>query len=80
MPVTPHGHNLHAAVHVVASESPTTCPLSEYLVLKMASYYHFDANSLIPKDGRIALSERPGFGMEISRERVEKSKLLSWNP
>jgi len=80
VPVIPHGHNLHAAVHVVASESPTTCPLSEYLVLKMASYYHFDTNSLIPKNGRINLSERPGFGMEISRERVEKSKLLSWNP
>jgi L-alanine-DL-glutamate epimerase-like enolase superfamily enzyme len=78
VPVIPHGHNLHAAVHVVASESPSTCPLSEFLILKMASYYHFDANPMIPKDGTIALGESPGFGMEISTAKVEKAKLLSW--
>ena len=79
VPVIPHGHNLHAAVHVVASESPSTCPLSEFLILKMASYYHFDANPLIPKDGRIAFGDAPGFGMEIATAKVEKAKLLSWN-
>ena len=78
VPVIPHGHNLHAALHVVASEPPTTCPLSEFLVLKMASYYHFDRNSLIPVDGRIELSERPFFGMEVAKEKVEKEKILSW--
>lgn len=79
VPVIPHGHNLHASLHVVASENPSTCPLSEYLVLKMASYYHFDKDSLTPKDGRIALSDRPGFGMELDRAKVEKTKLLSWS-
>ena len=35
VPVIPHGHSLHAALHVVASQSPLTCPLVEYLVLKI---------------------------------------------
>ncbi len=28
--VIPHGHRLHAALHVVASQPPLTCPLVEY--------------------------------------------------
>ena len=34
--VVPHGHALHAALHVVASQSPATCPMGEYLLVKMA--------------------------------------------
>ncbi len=78
VPVIPHGHNLHAALHVVGSENPSTCPLSEFLVLKMASYYHFDRNALLPVDGKIELSERPGFGMELDVAKIEKARLLSW--
>lgn len=78
VPVIPHGHNLHAALHVVASENPSTCPLSEFLVLKMASYYHFDRNALIPKGGRIELGQGAGFGMELDEGKIEKSKILSW--
>ncbi len=76
VPVIPHGHNLHAALHVVASESPSTCPLSEYLVLKMGSYYYFDRNPLIPKDGKVQLADGPGFGMEIADDKVESRKNL----
>ncbi len=78
VPVIPHGHNLHAALHVVASEAPTTCPLCEYLVLKMGSYYFFDKYEVKPLDGKLTLSERPGFGMEIDRTKVEKSRKISW--
>ena len=78
VPVIPHGHNLHAALHVVASENPSTCPLGEFLVLKMASYYHFDRNALIPKGGKIELGEGPGFGMEMEEGKIEKSRVLSW--
>jgi len=78
-PVIHYGHNLHAAVYVVAGESPSTCPLSEFLVLKMALHHHFDANRLIPKEGRITLSDRPGFGMALSKAKIEECKLLSWS-
>jgi len=76
--VIPHGHNLHAALHVVASQGPMTCPLVEYLINKMSSYYYFDKHPLQPVNGRIALPERPGFGMEIDAAKVEQQTLLKW--
>jgi L-alanine-DL-glutamate epimerase-like enolase superfamily enzyme len=78
VPVIPHGHNIHAAMHVVASESPTTCPLCEYLVLKMDSYYWFDKYEPRPTGARFELSERPGFGMEIDRAKVERERKMTW--
>ena len=70
--VIPHGHSLHAALHVVASQSPMTCPLVEYLIGKMASYYHFEKNELKPVNGKFALPERPGFGIELDPAKIEK--------
>lgn len=79
VPVIPHGHNLHAALHVVASENPSTCPLSEFLVLKMASYYHFDLHPLVPVSGKILMPTRPGFGMELNKSKIINEKFLSWS-
>jgi L-rhamnonate dehydratase len=77
--VIPHGHSIHAALHVVASQSPMTCPLVEYLILKMQSYYHFEKNPPRPERGHIALSDRPGFGIELDPAKVEKQTLVSWS-
>lgn len=76
----PHGHSIHAAVHVSAAQSPMTCPLNEYLILKMQSYYHFEKNPPTPVNGHIALSERPGFGIELDSakaSRMDVVKLLA---
>ena len=73
--VFPHGHSLHAALHVVASQSPGTCPLVEYLITKMRSYYHFEKQPLVPVKARIALPDRPGFGIEL-----DSAKVLSQEP
>jgi L-alanine-DL-glutamate epimerase-like enolase superfamily enzyme len=70
--VIPHGHSLHAALHFVASQSPMTCPLSEYLILKMSSYYHFEKHAPAPVRARIALPEGPGFHIELDPARIEK--------
>ncbi len=75
--VIPHGHSLHAALHVVAAQSPGTCPLVEYLIAKMRSYYHFEKRPLAPVDGRFALPEGPGFGIEIDEARVEKREAFA---
>ena len=48
VPVIPHGHSLHAALHLIASQSPAVCPLAEYLILKMRSYYHFEKAPPVP--------------------------------
>lgn len=68
----PHGHNIHAAAHVVASRSPMTCPLVELLIGKMEHYYHFDKHPPQPVDGMIDLGDRPGFGMELDDAKIEK--------
>lgn len=78
--VIPHGHSIHAALHVVASQSPMTCPLVEYLITKMRSYYHFEKTQLTPVNGKIALPETPGFGIELDPAKIEKQATVRWSP
>lgn len=77
--VIPHGHAIHAALHVVASQSPMTCPLAEFLILKMSYFYFFEKNPPRAENGFLALPDRPGFGIEIDDARVEKRTLLTWS-
>jgi L-alanine-DL-glutamate epimerase-like enolase superfamily enzyme len=70
--VIPHGHNLHAALHVVASQSPVVCPLVEYLLLHKPSKLYFEKDPPTPKKGMIALPERAGFGIEFDSAKVEE--------
>jgi len=76
--VIPHGHSLHTALHVVASQSPMNCPLVEYLFLKMGSYHHFEKNPPRLDGARIALPERPGFGIEIDPAKAEKQTAVKF--
>ena len=76
--VLPNGHSVHAALHVIASQSPMTWPMLEYLILKMNSYFHFEKNAPRPVNGRLALNERPGFVIEIDACMVEKRTLVRW--
>jgi len=77
--VIPHGHALHAPLHVVAAQSPMTCPLVEFLLTKMTNnYYYFEKNQPTPAGGRIALPDRPGFGIEFDPARVEKQTQAKW--
>lgn len=73
----PHGHSIHASLHVVASQSPMTCPLVENLILKMQSYYWFEKHAPVPVNGLIALTERPGFGIELDPAKIEKQSPLA---
>ena len=76
--VIPHGHGIHAALHVVASQSPAVCPLVEFLWLKMLSHYHFEKAAPRTVAGRLALPEGPGFGIELDAAKIEKQTLLKW--
>jgi L-rhamnonate dehydratase len=79
VPVIPHGHSIHAALHVIASQSPAVCPLAEYLVLKMQSYYHFERHAPAIEKAHFALPDTPGFGIELDEAKVESQQLLKWN-
>ena len=76
--VIPHGHGVHASLHVVASQSPMTCPWIEYLINKMSSYHHFEKNDYHVVNGRVTLPDRPGFGIELDPAKVEKRTVVKW--
>lgn len=76
--VIPHGHSIHAALHVVASQSPATCPLAEYLFSKMKSYYWFEKRAPVPVNGRLTLGDKPGFGIEFDPAKVLQRSVVTW--
>ena len=78
VPVIPHGHSIHAALHTIASQSPALCPMAEYLILKMQSYYHFERHPPAVKRAHLALPEGPGFGIELDDSKVESKELMHW--
>lgn len=76
IPVIPHGHSIHAALHAIASQSPAVCPLAEYLILKMKSYYHFEKNSPVVENAHLRLPDTPGYGIELDDSKVESRRLM----
>ncbi len=76
--VIPHGHSLHAAMHVVASQPIEVCPLVEYLIRKMRGYYDFEKHQFKPVDGMLELPDRPGFGIELDESKIEDLRPVSW--
>lgn len=75
--VIPHGHSLHAAMHVVASQSPSVCPLVEYLINKMeGDWYSLEKHPPRAAHGTLTLPDRPGFGIEIDPEKIAKREVV----
>lgn len=76
VPVIPHGHSLHAALHVIASQPPMTFPMGEYLINKMRNYYHFQKNPPVVEKAHIALPTGPGFDIELDPAKIESQNAL----
>jgi L-rhamnonate dehydratase len=74
--VIPHGHNIHAALHVVASQSPSVCPMVEYLIAYVPDKMHFQKRPPVTDNGRIDLPTAPGFGIELDQAKIEKMDVL----
>jgi L-rhamnonate dehydratase len=79
VPVIPHGHCLHAAMHAIASQSPMTFPLGEYLVNKMRHFYHFEKQPPFPEHAHLLLPVGPGFNIELDPAKIESQKILAWD-
>lgn len=75
--VFPHGHNIHAALHVVASQSPEVCPLVEYLINHVGYKLHFQKDPLLTDNGVLPLPQKPGFGIELDESKIEKQEILN---
>lgn len=74
VPVIPHGHGIHAALHVVASQSPELCPRVEYLFHVEAERHYFEIETPEPHGGSFALPTLPGFGIELAQDRIKESR------
>jgi L-rhamnonate dehydratase len=70
--VVPHGHSVHAAVNVIAAQSPAVCPMAEYLLRANVSKQHFRKHPMRPERGSIALPTEPGLGLDVDESKVEK--------
>jgi L-alanine-DL-glutamate epimerase-like enolase superfamily enzyme len=75
--VVPHGHNVHAALHVVASQSPAVCPLGEYLINYVPGKLHFQKDPILTNNGWIQLKEQPGFAIELDESRIDRTETLN---
>jgi L-rhamnonate dehydratase len=78
VPVIPHGHSVPATVHLIASQPVNVCPLLEYLVKWNQIHQFFWREPVIPVNGEVTLSEKPGMGMEIDEDKVEQRQEMSW--
>lgn len=69
--VVPHGHSIHAALHVIASQSPATFPMAEFLLLSLPSKQHFFREPLVPVNGAFALPTGNGLGISLDDAKIE---------
>jgi L-rhamnonate dehydratase len=75
--LVPHCHNIHAALHIVASQSPAICPYGEYLINHVSEKLHFMKDPPLTTNGRVSLRDRPGFGIELDPTRIERQEVLT---
>jgi L-rhamnonate dehydratase len=75
--VVPHCHNVHAALHIVASQSPSVCPMGEYLINHVPEKLHFMKDPILTTNGLVELPERPGFGIELDPSKINKQEALT---
>jgi L-rhamnonate dehydratase len=75
--LVPHCHNVHAALHIVASQSPAVCPYGEYLLNHVPEKLHFMKDPPLAVNGTVTLRDRPGFGIELDPAKIERQETLT---
>ena len=75
--LVPHCHNIHGALHIVASQSPALCPFGEYLINYVPEKLHFMKDAPLTADGWVTLPDRPGFGIELDPAKIERQESLT---
>jgi L-alanine-DL-glutamate epimerase-like enolase superfamily enzyme len=74
--VTPHGHGILPAAHVVASQPPSLCPMIEFLFGHLTRMQFFHKNALYPENGWLTLPNEPGLGLSLDPEKIEETEDL----
>ena len=78
-PVIPHGHSTLPALHLIAAQSPATCPLLEFLIVHNPSKQWFHRDQYFPERGMMRLPDAPGLGIILDEGRIESRTPLSWH-
>ncbi len=74
VPVCPHGHSLHAALHVAAALPQPVLPQVEFLVLHQRHKQRFMKGYLEPESGCLRPPDTPGLGIEIDPGKVTSQR------
>ncbi|MFO7695700.1 MAG: enolase C-terminal domain-like protein, partial [Anaerolineae bacterium] len=77
-PAIPHGHSTLPALHLIAAQSPATCPLLEFLIVHNPSKQWFHTDQYFPEKGLMRLPTTPGLGIILDEEHIESRTPLSW--
>ncbi len=77
-PVIPHGHSVLPALHLIAAQSPETCPWLEYLIKFNPQKQWFHRTKFMPEGGMMRLPDQPGLGIELDEERIQARTTLNW--
>ncbi len=70
--VIPHGHSVPAAVHTIAAQPPSVCPMAEFLLLIQPVAQYFHEEMLQPENGSIPLPTAPGLGVTLDEAKIER--------
>lgn len=78
IPVIPHGHSVPANVHLSLAWPIPQVPYVEFLVKWQHLLQHFWKEPMVPVNGTITGSDRPGMGMELDPDKIESERDLTW--
>jgi L-alanine-DL-glutamate epimerase-like enolase superfamily enzyme len=74
-----HGHLLRPALHVALSQSPSLCPLCEFIAIEHQEVTQwFLKDYLSPVDGYISAPAKPGLGMELDMNKIEDIREINF--
>lgn len=74
VPLCPHGHSLHAALHVAAALPQHVLPMVEFLLLHQRTKQRFLKGYVEPTSGTIKPPETPGLGLELDPDKIETQR------
>lgn len=78
IPVIPHGHGVHANIHLSCALPIPSVPFVEYLIKWQTLLQFFFRDKCQPVNGIVTVPDRPGLGTEIDESTVESERYLTF--
>jgi L-rhamnonate dehydratase len=78
LPVIPHGHGVHANIHLSVAWPVPQVPFVEYLIKWQTLLQFFFKDKVKPINGIVTVPESPGLGTEIDLSVVDEERYLTF--